>query len=94
LFTPPPECYISYVYVWYIYPPPPQTPQPSAHLALISTNAIYHFKVEGVNRRITRGATEGGEQVQCAPARLRQPEPRMRLAVRGVPTGALRTHSA
>ena len=29
-----------------------------------------------------------------APARLRQPEPRMRLAVRGVPKGALRTHSA
>jgi len=29
-----------------------------------------------------------------APARLRQPEPRMRLAVRGVPEGALRTHSA
>jgi len=27
-------------------------------------------------------------------ARLRQPEPRMRLAVRGVPKGALRTHSA
>jgi len=30
----------------------------------------------------------------CAPARLRQLEPRMRLAVRGVPKGALRTHSA
>jgi len=29
-----------------------------------------------------------------APARLRQPEPRMRLAVRGVPKGAPRTHSA
>ena len=29
-----------------------------------------------------------------APARLRQPEPRMWLAVRGVPKGALRTHSA
>ena len=28
-----------------------------------------------------------------APARLRQPEPRMRLAVRGVPKGALCTHS-
>jgi len=27
------------------------------------------------------------------PARLRQPEPRVRLAVRGVPKGALRTHS-
>jgi len=29
-----------------------------------------------------------------APARLRQPEPRMWLAVRDVPMGALRTHSA
>jgi len=29
-----------------------------------------------------------------APARLRQPEPRMRLAVRGVPKRSLRTHSA
>jgi len=29
-----------------------------------------------------------------APARLRKPEPRMRLAVRGVPKGARRTHSA
>jgi len=29
-----------------------------------------------------------------APARLRQPEPRMRLAVRGVAEGALCTHSA
>jgi len=28
-----------------------------------------------------------------APSRLRQPEPRMRLAVRGVPKGALRTYS-
>ena len=28
------------------------------------------------------------------PARLREPEPRMRVAVRGVPTGALRMHSA
>ena len=29
-----------------------------------------------------------------APAQLRQPEPRMRLAVRDVPKGTLRTHSA
>jgi len=27
-------------------------------------------------------------------ARIREPEPRMRLAVRGVPKGALRTHAA
>jgi len=32
--------------------------------------------------------------IRRAPARLRQPEPRMRLAVRGVPKGAVRKHSA
>jgi len=34
------------------------------------------------------------ESIRRATARLQQPEPRMRLAVRGVPKGALRTHSA
>jgi len=32
--------------------------------------------------------------LKCIISRKRQPEPRMRLAVRGVPKGALRTHSA
>jgi len=43
------------------------------------------WEVSNVLSRASRGR---------APARLRQPEPRMRLAVRGVPKGALRTHSA
>jgi len=38
----------------------------------------------------------GGDSYSLLPVwcALRQPEPRMRLAVRGVPKGALRTHSA
>jgi len=35
-----------------------------------------------------------GLSLTRAPARLRQPEPGMRLVVRGVPKGVLRTHSA
>jgi len=48
--------------------------------------------------RTYRSSRSGPSMHVCsrrrAPARLRQPEPRMRLAVRGVPKGALRTQSA
>jgi len=44
--------------------------------------------------RVARPCRRVIAQKSCSPARLAQPEPRMRLAVRGVPKGALRTHSA
>jgi len=54
----------------------------------------YAFLIIGLTLtlRVPRYAHLGFTPTRSLPTLL--PEPRMRLAVRGVPTGALRTHSA
>jgi len=47
----------------------------------------------GMKGLLVRARKPRSGRTSCE-GRLRQPEPRMRLAVRGVPEGALRTHSA
>jgi len=48
----------------------------------------------GARPEMRKGRVHVSASRRRAPARLRRPEPRARLAMRDVPKGALRTHSA
>ena len=53
-----------------------------------------HFTtIEGGAATVRTSVHTGWMNIRRAPARLRQPKSRMRLAVRGVPMGALCTHA-